>query len=63
MSAALPSYEEAAALVAEYAIDSLDAPIRRISVPDTPIPFAPVMERAVIPQLRQITGVIRELFG
>jgi len=53
---------EISALVAEHAIFSLDAPIRRISVPDTPIPFAPVMERAVIPQLDQITGVIRELF-
>jgi pyruvate dehydrogenase E1 component beta subunit len=53
---------EISALVAEHGIFSLDAPIRRISVPDTPIPFAPVMERAVIPQLHQITGVIRELF-
>jgi pyruvate dehydrogenase E1 component beta subunit len=54
---------EISALVAEHAIDSLDAPIRRISVPDTPIPFAPIMERAVVPQLHQITRVIRELFG
>jgi len=53
---------EISALVAEHAIDSLDAPIRRISVPDTSIPFAPVMERAVVPQLHQITRVIRELF-
>jgi pyruvate dehydrogenase E1 component beta subunit len=53
---------EISALVAEHAIDSLDAPIRRISVPDTPIPFAPVMERAVVPQFQQITRVIRELF-
>jgi pyruvate dehydrogenase E1 component beta subunit len=53
---------EISALVAEHGIFSLDAPIRRISVPDTPIPFAPAMERAVIPQLHQITGVIRELF-
>jgi pyruvate/2-oxoglutarate/acetoin dehydrogenase E1 component len=53
---------EISALVAEYAIDSLDAPIRRVSVSDTPIPFAPVMERAVVPQLQQITRVIRELF-
>jgi pyruvate dehydrogenase E1 component beta subunit len=54
---------EISALVAEHGIFYLDAPIRRISVPDTPIPFAPAMERAVIPQLSQITGVIRELFG
>ena len=53
---------EISALVAEHAIDSLDAPIRRISVPDTPIPFAPIMERAVVPQLQQITRAIREFF-
>jgi pyruvate dehydrogenase E1 component beta subunit len=53
---------EISAQVAEHAIDALDAPIRRISVPDTPIPFAPIMERAVVPQLHQITRVIREFF-
>ena len=52
---------EISALVAEHAIFSLDAPIRRISVPDTPIPFAPAMERAVIPQVQQIVAAIKEL--
>jgi pyruvate dehydrogenase E1 component beta subunit len=52
---------EISALVAEYGIFSLDAPIKRISVPDTPIPFAPIMERAVIPQVEQITEVVKAL--
>jgi pyruvate dehydrogenase E1 component beta subunit len=54
---------EISALVAEYGIFSLDAPIKRISVPDTPIPFAPVMERAVIPQVERITGVVKALLN
>ena len=54
---------EISALVAEYGIFSLDAPIKRISVPDTPIPFAPVMERAVIPQVERITGVVKALLS
>jgi pyruvate dehydrogenase E1 component beta subunit len=54
---------EISALVAEHGIFSLDAPIKRISVPDTPIPFAPVMERAVIPQVEQITETVRALLN
>ena len=41
---------EIAAIVAEEALWYLDAPIRRVSVPDTPIPFAPALEQAVLPQ-------------
>ncbi len=52
---------EIAALVAEQALWYLDAPILRVSVPDTPIPFAPVMERAVIPQAETILEAIREV--
>jgi len=52
---------EISALVAEYGLYYLDAPIKRISAPDTPIPFAPVMERAVIPQEAQIVDAVRDL--
>jgi pyruvate dehydrogenase E1 component beta subunit len=41
---------EVSARVAEEAIHWLDAPIRRVTVPDTPIPFAPDLEREVLPQ-------------
>ncbi len=50
---------EISAMVAEYGLSYLDAPIKRIGVPDTPIPFAPVMEKAVIPQVEQIVQAIR----
>ena len=33
----------------------------RIAVPDTPIPFAPAMERAVIPQVQTIVDAIRSV--
>jgi pyruvate dehydrogenase E1 component beta subunit len=52
---------EIAALVAEHALFYLDAPIRRVSVPDTPIPFAPVMEKAVIPQEEQIVAAVQSV--
>lgn len=50
---------EISAVVAEQALWSLDAPIVRVSVPDTPIPFAPGMERAVIPQIGTIVEAVR----
>ncbi len=52
---------EIAATVAEHALWSLDAPIVRVSVPDTPIPFAPSNEAAVIPQVATIVEAIRKV--
>ena len=54
---------EISAMVAEYGMFSLDLPIKRIAVPDTPIPFAPVMERAVIPQVERITEAVKSLLN
>jgi pyruvate/2-oxoglutarate/acetoin dehydrogenase E1 component len=50
---------EIAAIVAEEALWYLDAPIRRVSVPDTPIPFAPGLEHAVLPQTQTIVEAVR----
>jgi pyruvate/2-oxoglutarate/acetoin dehydrogenase E1 component len=50
---------EIAALAAEQALWSLDAPVVRVSVPDTPIPFAPKNESFVIPQEDSIIRAIR----
>ncbi len=54
---------EIAAMVAEQALWFLDAPIRRIAIPDTPIPFAPALERAVLPQVETIVAAAREVVG
>ncbi len=48
-----------AALVAERAFDALVAPIRRVTVPDCCIPYAPVLERAVLPGVERIEEAVR----
>jgi pyruvate dehydrogenase E1 component beta subunit len=52
---------EIAAVVAEEAVDYLDAPIKRVTEPDTPIPFSPTLERYVIPDEKAIVKAIREV--
>jgi len=54
---------EIAAIVADEGLFYLDAPIKRVSIPDTPVPFAPVMENAVIPQERDIADAIRSVLA
>jgi len=51
---------EISAIVAEEAMDEMDAPIRRVAAYDTPIPFSPPLEKYVIPDERRIESVIRE---
>lgn len=52
---------EIAAVVAEEAVDYLDAPIKRVTEPDTPIPFSPTLERYVIPDEKAIIKAVREV--
>jgi pyruvate/2-oxoglutarate/acetoin dehydrogenase E1 component len=52
---------EIAAVVAEDAIDYLDAPIRRVAQLDTPIPFSPPLEAHVLPDENNITKAVREI--
>src|SRR3954453_12719162 len=42
---------EVAALITEEAFEDLDAPVRRLTAPDVPIPFSPPLEQAALPQL------------
>jgi pyruvate/2-oxoglutarate/acetoin dehydrogenase E1 component len=51
---------EIAAVVAEEAVDYLDAPIKRVAEPDTPIPFSPPLEQFVIPDEKSIIKAVRE---
>jgi pyruvate/2-oxoglutarate/acetoin dehydrogenase E1 component len=50
---------EIAARVAEDRFFSLDAPIARVTAPDTPVPFARPLEVAYIPTVERITTAIR----
>jgi pyruvate/2-oxoglutarate/acetoin dehydrogenase E1 component len=52
---------EIAATIAQEAFENLDAPVRRLAAPDTPVPFAPVLEKAFIPQVDDVVAGIKEL--
>jgi 2-oxoisovalerate dehydrogenase E1 component beta subunit len=52
---------EIAATIAEEAFEHLDAPVRRIAAPDTPVPFSPPLEKAFIPQVEDVAKALREL--
>ena len=54
---------EVAALIAEEAFEDLDAPVRRLTAPDVPIPFSPPLEQAVLPQLDDMKEACRELLA
>ena len=52
---------EIAATIAEEAFEDLDAPVRRIAAPDTPVPFSPPLEKAFIPQVDDVVAGLKEL--
>ena len=52
---------EIAAAIAEEAFEHLDAPVKRIAAPDTPVPFAPSLEKRFIPQVEDVVAGLREL--
>jgi pyruvate/2-oxoglutarate/acetoin dehydrogenase E1 component len=54
---------EIAAIVAEEGMYSLDAPVKRITAHDTPIPFAPKMEEYILPNKNDIIAGIREVMN
>jgi pyruvate dehydrogenase E1 component beta subunit len=53
---------EIAAIVADEAFVWLDAPIKRVSAPDVPPPFAPVLEREYVPNEAKIKTAVLSLF-
>jgi 2-oxoisovalerate dehydrogenase E1 component beta subunit len=52
---------EIVATIAEEAFEDLDAPVKRIAAPDTPVPFSPPLEKAFIPQVDDVVAGLREL--
>jgi 2-oxoisovalerate dehydrogenase E1 component beta subunit len=52
---------EIAATIAEEAFEHLDGPVKRIAAPDAPVPFAPTLEKAFIPQVDDVVAALREL--
>ncbi len=57
------THAEIVALVVEGAFFDLDAPPKRIGVPDVPMPFSPLLEKEVLPQVEDIVAAIRKITG
>lgn len=54
---------ELAAVIMEERFDHLDAPVRRLTYPDTHCPFSQVLEKANLPDTDKIVGALRNLAG
>lgn len=52
---------EISARITEKAFDALDAPIKRVAAFDSPTPFAPTLEKAMLPNAEKIEKELREL--
>ena len=52
---------EIAATIAEEGFENLDAPVKRITAPDCPVPFSPPLEKAFIPQVEDVVKGLRAL--
>jgi pyruvate/2-oxoglutarate/acetoin dehydrogenase E1 component len=54
---------ELAARISAELFDELDAPVARVGCPFAPIPFAPELERSLLPGTANIVRAVRELDG
>jgi 2-oxoisovalerate dehydrogenase E1 component len=52
---------EIAALVAEGCFERLDAPIARVAAKDTPVPYGPGLENAMLPQESDVAAALTKL--
>ncbi len=52
---------EIAAIIAEEALEYLDAPIKRICAPNTPVPFSPPLEKYWIPDEDNLIDAVRSI--
>jgi 2-oxoisovalerate dehydrogenase E1 component len=52
---------EISATIAAEAFTALDAPIRRVTTPDVPIPYSLPMMNAILPSVGTIRAAIEEL--
>jgi pyruvate dehydrogenase E1 component beta subunit len=54
---------EIAAQVAYRALDYLHAPIERVAAKDSPVPFAPVLEREILPDSDDVVDAVRRVLA
>jgi pyruvate dehydrogenase E1 component beta subunit len=53
---------EVAATIVEKGFDSLNAPVIRVTAPDTPVPFTPPLEKEYIPSVEKVVKAAQGLF-
>jgi pyruvate dehydrogenase E1 component beta subunit len=54
---------DVAALCVDRGFDLLDAPVKLVTAPHTPVPFSPVLEDAYLPSPQRVVAAVREQFG
>ena len=47
--------------IAEELFESLDGPVVRVASADTPIPFSPVLEKVILPQIEDVVEAVEKL--
>lgn len=52
---------EFASFISEYCFEHLDAPVMRVGALETPIPYAPELEQAMLPNADKIEAALRKL--
>jgi 2-oxoisovalerate dehydrogenase E1 component beta subunit len=52
---------EITALLCEKAFQELDGPVLRVTSLDTPVPYAPTLEEAFLPNARKVFATAKEL--
>ena len=52
---------ELAAFIADHCFQYLDAPVKRVAALDTPVPYSPPLENAVLPNESKIVAALEEL--
>ncbi|HEV3312944.1 MAG TPA: alpha-ketoacid dehydrogenase subunit beta [Chloroflexota bacterium] len=52
---------EVAAIIGEDGFEFLDGPVMRVAAPDTPVPYAPSLEEAFLPNAAKIAAAARRL--
>ena len=52
---------ELAAIIAEDAFEYLDAPVMRLASADTPVPYAPALEAAFLPNAARVVAAVKRL--
>ncbi len=51
---------DVAALCVDKGFDHLDAPVKRVTAPHSPVPFSAVLEDAFMPSAERVVAAVRE---